>query len=198
MTEESTDEYKSEEEVYVGQRKQPYTINRKEARSKPKQSESIKELNLCSRKITPKPAPMEIDSEPEVLLPVPTSKPKRPRTKVQPSIVDQLPGYDISEDILSTPAKATIGQMLQYPNQRKNLVKILKRSKQPVETNYLTSDDSRKTTAAKYCIRIKGNPVMAILDSGAAVSIMTDKLRRKLRLEIDSLSKTVVITADGT
>ena len=77
-------------------------------------------------------------------------------------------------------------------------MKILKRFKQPVETNYLTSDDSRKTTAAKYCIRIKGNPVMAILDSGAAVSIMTDKLRRKLRLEIDALSKTIIITADGT
>ena len=87
-TEETTDEYESEKKVYVGQRKQPYTINRKETRFKQKQSESIKELNLCSRKITPKPAPMEIDSEPEVLSPVPTSKPKRPRTKVQPSIVN--------------------------------------------------------------------------------------------------------------
>ena len=92
---------------------------------------------------------------------------------MQPSIIDQLSPYDISDDILTMQAQATLGQMLQYPNQRKNLVKILKRPRKTAETNYLQSEeDKRKTTAAKCYMRIKGNPVVAILDSGAAVSII--------------------------
>ena len=68
-----------------------------------------------------------------------------------------------------------------------------------VETNYLHSEeDKRKTTAAKCYVRIKGNPVVAILDSGAAVSIMTRRLMDKLGLEPDSLSKTIVVTVNGT
>jgi len=112
--------------------------------------------------------------------------------------VDNLLSYDISDNILNLPARATIGQMLQYPSQRKNLVKILKHTKTPVETNYLVPKEQRKTTAAKCYIRIKGNPVVAILDSGAAVSIITNKLIKKLGLEPDTSSKTVVITANGT
>jgi hypothetical protein len=123
---------------------------------------------------------------------------KKPKIKSQPSVVDQLPPYDVSEDILKLPSSATVGQMLQYPSQRRNLVKILKRPKKTVETNYLQSEnDSRKTSSAKCYVRIKGNPVIAILDSGAAVSIITNKLMHKLRLEPDSPSKTIVITANG-
>ena len=89
--------------------------------------------------------------------------------------------------------------MLQYPNQRKNLVKILKRPRKTAETNYLQSEeDKRKTTAAKCYVRIKGNPVVAILDSGAAVSIITRKLMDKLKLSPDAPSKTIVVTANGT
>ena len=126
------------------------------------------------------------------------SKPKKPKMKSQPSVVDQLTPYDVSEDILKLQSTATVGQMLQYPNQRKNLVKILKRPKKTVETNYLQSEnDTRKTSSAKCYVRIKGNPVIAILDSGAAVSIITNKLMYKLGLEPDTPSKTIVVTANG-
>ena len=51
---------------------------------------------------------------------------------------------------------------------------------------------------AKCYVRIKSNPVVAILDSGAAVSIMTRRLMDKLGLEPDNPSKTIVVTANGT
>src|ERR1041384_3154218 len=38
---------------------------------------------------------------------------------------------------------------------------------------------------------------MAVLDSGAAASIITDRLRKKLKLKIDGPSKTVIIIANG-
>ena len=86
---------------------------------------------------------MEIEeSEPEEPR-VSLMKPKKPKMKTQPSVVDQLSPYDIADDILGLPAKATLGQMLQYPNQRKNLVKVLKRPKQTVETNYLQSEEQK-------------------------------------------------------
>ena len=61
--------------------------------------------------------------------------------KSQPSEIDNLDPYNIANDIFSMPASATLGQMLQNPSQRRNLVKILKRPKKVVETNYLHSEE---------------------------------------------------------
>ena len=203
-TSEESESSSSEEEetVYIGQRGKSYSTNRKEAKEKAKKSESAKEINLRSRKV--KTQPMEI--EPEVIVdwnegqdPFAPPKKSKPRTKAQPSDIDCQKPYDIANDIFYLQSSATLGQMLQYPNQRKNLVKILKRPKKVVETNYLHSEeDKRRTTAAKCYVRIKGNPVVAILDSGAAVSIMTRRLMDKLGLEPDNPSKTIVVTANGT
>jgi predicted aspartyl protease len=69
------------------------------------------------------------------------------------------------------------------------------------ETNYANqeSDEEKdvKSTAVRCYVRIKGNPVVAILDSGAAVSIITKKLMKNLGLTIDETSNTVVVTANG-
>src|SRR5437868_14389449 len=45
-------------------------------------------------------------------------------------------------------------------------------------------------------VNIKGQPVVAVLDSGAAVSIITAKLIKKLGLRINRDSKTIVVTAN--
>jgi predicted aspartyl protease len=47
-------------------------------------------------------------------------------------------------------------------------------------------------------VRIKGEPVYAILDSGAAVCVITKSFARKLKLEITKPSNTIVVTADGS
>jgi hypothetical protein len=117
LTVEESSEDESEEEVFLGQRKQPYSTNRKDAKQKQKQSESAKEFNLRTRKVKTQP----MDIEPETIVEfqndpyTPQRKSKKSKMKSQPSVVDNLPSYDISEDILNLPAKATLGQMLQYP-----------------------------------------------------------------------------------
>ncbi|GBC18044.2 hypothetical protein GLOIN_2v1843776 [Rhizophagus irregularis DAOM 181602=DAOM 197198] len=136
----------------------------------------------------------------------PAVPPKRTvkRTPRMPSIIEQMPPYRISYDILNMPSSAKIGQLLKYNDQKKDFARILRRPPKTQETNYVDriSDseegDTRDTTAVKCAVRIKGDPVYAILDSGAAVCVITKSLARKLRLEITKPSNTIVVTADGT
>ncbi|CAG8652069.1 3853_t:CDS:2 [Acaulospora morrowiae] len=87
-----------------------------------------------------------------------------------PSTIDILNPYDISEDILTIKANVIYGQLLKYTDQRRNFSKILKRAKPTV---------------------------VATLDIGAAVSIITKKLLDKLHLEINEKSTSVIITVNG-
>ncbi|KAF0476151.1 gag-pol fusion protein [Gigaspora margarita] len=67
-----------------------------------------------------------------------------------------------------------------------------------VESNLVEAVTNKRTIAAKCHIRIKGNSVTAVLDSGAAVSIITKRLIKNLGLEIDSLLKIVVVIMNRT
>jgi len=74
----------------------------------------------------------------------------------------------------------------------------MRRKNAPIsEANYIELGPQRKTVAMRCHVNIKGQQVIAVLDSGAAVSIITAKLMRKLGLRIDRDSKTIVVTANG-
>jgi hypothetical protein len=53
-------------------------------------------------------------------------------------------------------------------------------------------------TAAKSLVTVKGQNITAILDSGAATSIITKTLMKELGLKINQPSKLVIVTANGT
>ena len=57
---------------------------------------------------------------------------------------------------------------------------------------------NKRTTAMECYVNIKRNSIKSVVDTRAAVSIMTLSLMRKLGLKIDSPSKIVVIIADGS
>ncbi|CAG8760906.1 14149_t:CDS:2, partial [Cetraspora pellucida] len=65
---------------------------------------------------------------------------------------------------------------------------------QEIENPIVTT---QRTTAARCNVRIYDNPVIAVLDSGAVVSIMSSKLQYKLELEINDKAITMVIMATG-
>ncbi|CAG8795724.1 24707_t:CDS:2, partial [Dentiscutata erythropus] len=118
-------------------------------------------------------------------------------TPDQKNPMDVTP-YDIVENILNLKANITLVQALKYPDQKQNLAKIMKRPKQSTtEANSLETDKVQKTVAIRYHVKIKGTPVIAILDLGAAVSIITNKLIKRLGLALTKESKTVVVTANG-
>jgi hypothetical protein len=156
-SEEEEIEEVEEEEVYALPRNKPYTTNRKTARQleaeRKRQSESRRELNLRSRK--PVDEFMEVET-PQIITPTPKKKVKR-----GPSQIDQMPPYNVMQDLLQMPSSAKIGQLLQYPNQRRNLAQGLRRPKIQ-ETNYANQESEEekedKSTAVCCYIRIKGNP----------------------------------------
>ncbi|CAG8650277.1 5438_t:CDS:1, partial [Paraglomus occultum] len=124
------------------------------------------------------------------------TKPKL-KTKTYSSIIDQVEPYDVSNNILNIKSFITIAQWLQVPAQCRNFAKIMQKKKEPItEANQAKIHQSKKTIAMRCYIRIKENSVIAILDSGAAVSIITAKLIRKLELHIQRPSKTIVFTAN--
>ena len=83
-------------------------------------------MNLRSRKL------VDEFMEMEVLLPIITPKKK---TKRGPSQIDQMPTYNVMQDLLQMPSTAKIGQLLQYSNQQRNLAQGLRRPKIQ-ESNY--------------------------------------------------------------
>ncbi|CAG8504509.1 31237_t:CDS:2 [Gigaspora margarita] len=62
---------------------------------------------------------------------------EKPKKKRGPSKIDSLTPYNVADDILSLPTSVKVEQILQYPNQRKNLVKILKRLSISKEAKFL-------------------------------------------------------------
>ncbi|CAG8612411.1 11572_t:CDS:2, partial [Scutellospora calospora] len=133
-----------------------------------------------------------------------------PATEFPPgtSEIDKLEPYNVVYDLLSMKANITIGQVLKYPNQRRNLALALKRPFLPeemptpppemMETNTAQTKESGKTTAARCYVRIKNNLIIAVLNSGAAVSIMSIKTMDKLKLQINEPSTTIIVTTNGT
>ncbi|CAG8709154.1 6692_t:CDS:2, partial [Acaulospora morrowiae] len=196
----------SDDEAYVATRSrhQLYTINRpkkgelsKEPTgrtvSQPRQTEQARPVQQEERAQPTQPVEMEITAEP-------TKKNATPRVKRQrgPSVVDQAPLYNVAEDLLRQRANATYAQLLQIPKQRQHLAQVLKRPIiTPTEVDYV-EDQPQRTSTARCNVKIRNKPVVAVLNSGAAVSIMSKKLLTKLRLQISEPSNAVVITANRT
>ncbi|CAG8510750.1 31934_t:CDS:2 [Gigaspora margarita] len=127
--------------------------------------------------------------------PTPLNKTKGKRRL---SKIDSLNPYNVADDILALPTSATVGQNLQYPNQRRNLAKILKCPVNLKETNFLYPEEQRCTTAARCYIRIRNSPVLAVLDSGAVISIISKCLLDKLGLNINDKPITVEVVVPTT
>ncbi len=86
---------------------------------------------------------------------------------------------------------------MKYLDVKRAILKVYQRSiiKDPM---VLMAENShaRKITAIQCHVRIKSNPVKAIVDTEAAISIITKPLIKKLELRIDSPLKIIVVIAN--
>ena len=95
-------------------------------------------------------------------------------------------------------------QHMKYPSiAQRGLVRAMRRTREK-ETNYVgqSSDEeipvNKQTTAAKCELYIGKEPITAVVDSGAATSLMTSTLAENLGFIPDQPSRMVIVTANGT
>ena len=198
---EEEDEY----EAYVTTRSRsvPYEISSPRGK-RTRFSESRKEDQLRTQPIPPVTpfTPMDMDATAE------TSTKRKVRTKMVPAPIENVNEFDIAKYISDLPCGLSIGQATaQLPVYRKGLIQSMRRKREKIDNNnYIgesyygdsNSEEETPTTAAKCEFHINQQPVIAVIDSGAAVSIMTTAMMKTLKLTIDGPSEYVIKTANGT
>ncbi|GBB87478.1 hypothetical protein RclHR1_13970001 [Rhizophagus clarus] len=116
--------------------------------------------------------------------------------KMRPAPIENVTEFDIAQYIKDLPCGLTIGQASsQIPKYRSAMLKSVKRTR---ETNFISSANDAPTTAARCQLRVDGEPISAVIDSGAATSIITKKLMKRLGYSINGPSNLVIVTANGT
>ena len=118
---------------------------------------------------------------------------KKPVTFTKPVVHQDL--YDILEDLWSTPAHVTYGQLFQDPKYKAQIMKIFEEEIELVQA--LTPKQQRSTQSLKAYIRIAGTPLSTLIDTGASVCVISEDLAKKLRLRIEPNDGTKVAPLGG-
>jgi hypothetical protein len=190
--------------VTIHSRSAPYDKNNKN--KCPKFSESRKEEELrapFTQQTTTFTQPIEADTS---MTDAPPSK-RKVKTKLVPASIENVNEFDIAKYISNLLCGLSIGQAsAQLPVYCKGLMQSVRRKREKIENNYIgenyygdsNSENNTPTTAAKCEFYIKNQSVIIVIDSGAAVSIMTKAMMNSLGLKIQNSSDYVIRTANGT
>src|SRR5688572_5031587 len=114
---------------------------------------------------------------------------KTSRRRLLPAPIEQLTEFNVSTYLQNLPCGLSVGQAAHaIPKYRSGLVRAVRRSRERAtdetkEANLVESDDE-PTSAAKCTLRIGQKAQTAIIDSGAATSIITKALVEKLGYKI--------------
>ena len=121
------------------------------------------------------------------------------RSKLQPAPIESLTEFNVAEYLQNLSSGLTVGQAAHLlPKYRAGMQRAVRRSfTKEKEANLAESDEDEFTTAAKVTFRINGKYQVGIVDSGAAISIITKSLLDRLNYKINRPSKLVVVTANG-
>ncbi|GES87833.1 Sel1 repeat family protein [Rhizophagus clarus] len=96
--------------------------------------------------------------------------------KIKPAPIENVTEFDIVQYIKDLPCGLTIGQASsQIPKYGSTILKSVKRTR---ETNFISLDNDAPTTAARCQLRVDGEPISAVIDSGATTSIIAKKLMK--------------------
>src|SRR6266540_2615717 len=121
---------------------------------------------------------------------------KRIPRKMGKSLLAPRPKYNLIQDMFQQRAEITYGQLLEYPEHRAALETALNLSKDQIN---ITEEYEKppQYTPIKVYTRIKGNAILAILDTGACMSVVTKPLAVALGLRWKLSTRTDVIAVNG-
>ncbi|OMJ24835.1 Pol polyprotein [Smittium culicis] len=105
--------------------------------------------------------------------------------------------YSIGKDLANSKADLSYSQLLQVaPSVRNELIGLCKKQDTKELSNVETEESNN--TNCRGIVKIFDDRHWAVLDTGAACSVMSTALMKEIGLEVDSESYQTVITADGT
>ncbi len=115
--------------------------------------------------------------------------------KIGESLLSLRPKYNLVQDMFQQRAEITYGQLLEYPEHRAALKMALNLSKDQIN---ITEEYEKppQYTPIKVYTRIKGNVILAILDTGACMSVVTKLLAVALGLRWKPSTRMNVIAVD--
>ncbi|OMJ11561.1 hypothetical protein AYI69_g9788 [Smittium culicis] len=133
-------------------------------------------------------------SPPSDLAPRPRIQERKP---LEIKLSESTQPYSISKNLSDTKADLSISQLLQVaPSIRKELMGLCRK----VEVKEVNEVDfgEHNNTNCRGLVTIFNKKYWAVLDTGTACSVISDKLLKELGLEVDNNSDQVIVTADGT
>ncbi|RHZ45002.1 hypothetical protein Glove_700g16 [Diversispora epigaea] len=104
--------------------------------------------------------------------------------------------FDIVEQLQNQPAGLSWADALEVPSIRKSFFEALRKPKEK-EIKLADQEYSLKTTALKCNVAVGVYTVPTIVDSGAAISIVTRDAMEQLGYEIEETSKSIILPATG-
>src|SRR6266542_1745336 len=116
--------------------------------------------------------------------------------KMGKNLLSPRPKYNLIQDMFQQRAEITYGQLLEYPEHRAILEMALNLSKNQINITEEYEKPSQYTPIKVYT-RIKGNAILAILNTGPCMLIVTKPLAIALDLRWKSSTRTDVIAVDG-
>ncbi|OMJ12684.1 DNA damage-inducible protein 1 [Smittium culicis] len=126
---------------------------------------------------------------------------ERPRIQeikpVEIKLSEAIAPYSIRDNLSEANANLSISQLLQVsPSVRRELMSLCKR----VETKEVDKIelDEISNTNCRGLVSIFGKRHWAILDTGAACSVISETMMQEIGLEVDANDNQIIITADGT
>ncbi|OMJ29938.1 hypothetical protein AYI69_g536 [Smittium culicis] len=112
-------------------------------------------------------------------------------------LTEKVEKYSIENDMLNMIPKINLAQLLNVsPQIRKDLSESFKKI-ETREVGYIEREYDN-ITSCRALVEIHGRHYDAVVDTGAACSVVTSGMLDTLGLEVDSPSTQIIVTADGT
>ncbi|OMJ18380.1 hypothetical protein AYI69_g7053 [Smittium culicis] len=117
------------------------------------------------------------------------------RRKMQVKLAEETKQFSIKEELETIYPKINLAQLIvASPVVRSDITSMFKKVELK-EVNQLKYESTR-TTNCKALVSIFGSYCWAVIDTGAALSVVTPSLMRKWGVEPDEKSSQIVVTAD--
>ncbi|RHZ87058.1 hypothetical protein Glove_41g152 [Diversispora epigaea] len=195
-------------DAYLGKRERDDSsdedtpIKRPRETNIPEPKPSLNTFGLPKTTSVPVPKVVKIEITPkkrlkkkEVIKIVKENKEKKKENATRPPLFRKK-DFDIVEQLQNQPAGLSWVDALEVPSIRKSFFEALRKPKEK-KIKLADQEYSLKTTALKCNVAVGVYTVPTIVDSGAAISIVTCDAMEQLGYEIEEASKSIILSATG-